>query len=335
MTKNEKLQKILEGLSNSNLEDSFKLVEDEVKKLTQKLRDEAEIKTVDLAKRKIKEVKDQIQLLLDAFEKLKNDFNESEKKLSEFLNEKLGLFKNALDKVNSVSSERFQVSSDEISSLKAEIAEVSQRKIKIPDFNKQIQSIEIELRKAISELKESDVSKGFQNKFDDLEKDIKNLRSNAMSALANRGGSAHLQVNVNSSVASTRYADINFQQSGNIGWSAVNDDDLKRVNIRASILVSGGSGSGITRTVSVLSVSSTLAAAATTDYVYFANVGVRLTLPTAVGNSNGYVVKNMATSSVLVSAAAGQDIDGSATVLMPTQYESLTFYSNSSVWGVT
>ena len=334
MTKNEKLQKILEGLSNSNLEDSFKLVEDEVKKLTQKLRDEAEIKTVDLAKRKIKEVKDQIQLLLDAFEKLKNDFNESEKKLSEFLNEKLGLFKNALDKVNSVSSERFQVSSDEISSLKAEIAEVSQRKIKIPDFNKQIQSIEIELRKAISELKESDVSKGFQNKFDDLEKDIKNLRSNAMSALANRGGSAHLQVNVNSSVASTRYADINFQQSGNIGWSAVNDDDLKRVNIRASILVSGGSGSGITRTVSVLSVSSTLAAAATTDYVYFANVGVRLTLPTAVGNSNGYVVKNMATSSVLVSAAAGQDIDGSATALMPTQYECLNFYSNGSVWGV-
>ena len=92
-----------------------------------------------------------------------------------------------------------------------------------------------------------------------------------MTALS-RGGSANRQINVNSSVMSTRYTDINFQEFGNIGWTAVNDDDLKRVNIRASILVSGGSGSGITRTVSVLSVRSTLAAAATTDYVYFANV---------------------------------------------------------------
>ena len=134
---------------------------------------------------------------------------------------------------------------------------------------------------------------------------------------------------------STRYTDINFQEFGNIGWTTVNDDDFKRVNIRASILVGGGGGSGITRTVSVLSVSSTLAAAATTDYVYFANVGVNLTLPTAISNTNGYAIKNMAASSVLVTAAAGQDIDGSATALMPTQYESLTFYSNGSVWGVT
>ena len=426
----EKLQKILEGISNSGLEGSFKMVEEEMKKITTKLREESEIKTVELAKKKIKEIKDQIQLLLDAFEKLKNDFTESEKKLSKFLNEKLGLLKNALDKVNSTSSERSQVLSDEISSLKSEIAEVSGRKIKIPDFNKQIQDMEVGLRRAISELKENDSSKGFQSKFEDLEKDIKKLRSDAMSALANRGGSAHLQVNVNSSVASTRYADINFQQSGNIGWSAVNDDTLKRVNIRASILVGGGGsgtpggsdtqvqfndngsfggdpaltwassvlavgqpgsvsgridlagataqtvrvqvpstagawtltlpandggagqylltdgngitqwasvtgGSGITRIVSVLSVSSTLAAAATTDYVYFANVGINLTLPTAISNLNLYSLKNNSgTSSVLVSTTAGQTIDGSATALMPTDNESLTFLSNGSIWGV-
>ena len=94
-------------------------------------------------------------------------------------------------------------------------------------------------------------------------------------------------------------------------------------------------GGGITRSVSVISVSSTLAAAASTDYMIFTNVGIQVTLPTAISNINLYTVKNMAASSVQVAAAAGQDIDGSATVLMPTQYEALNFISNGSVFGVT
>ena len=100
----------------------------------------------------------------------------------------------------------------------------------------------------------------------------------------------------------------------------------------ASVTAVGGSG--ITRSVSVLSVSSTLAAAASTDYVFFPNVGVQLTLPTAVGNSNSYTIKNMAASSILVVATTGEDIDGSTTALMPTQYESLNFISNNSIWAV-
>ena len=93
-------------------------------------------------------------------------------------------------------------------------------------------------------------------------------------------------------------------------------------------------GSGITRTVSVLSVSSTLAAAATTDYVFFANVGVLFTLPTAISNSNRYTIKNYSSSSVLVATSLGETIDDSATVLLPTQYTSLDFVSNASIWGV-
>lgn len=173
---------------------------------------------------------------------------------------------------------------------------------------------------------------------EDAKVDLDELKDELKKEVINKipwhgGGNANRQINVNSSVMSTRYTDINFQQFGNIGWSAVNDNDYKRVNIRASLLAGGGGG-GITRSVSVLSVSSTLAATALTDYVAFANVGVVLTLPTAISNTNLYTVKNMTTSSVQVAAATGQDIDGSATVLMPTQYESLTFISNSSVWGV-
>ena len=210
------------------------------------------------------------------------------------------------------------------------------------------------------------------------DKEIAELRSDFMSRLTNLGGgSPNQQINVNSSVMSTRYADINFRNAGNIGWTAANDDTNRRVNITASILVGGGGGSaltvqevdgvptvsnvstivvsngtltddgggqvtvttgggggGITRTTSVLSVSSTLAAVASTDYVFFPNVGVQLTLPTAINNSDLYTIKNISTSSILVATTAGQTIDDSATALMSAQYESLTFISNNSVWGV-
>lgn len=98
--------------------------------------------------------------------------------------------------------------------------------------------------------------------------------------------------------------------------------------------VAGVGGSGITRVASIISVSSTLAAAASTDYVAFANVGIAITLPTAIGNSNLYTVKNISSSSVLIKTTAGQSIDGSATALMPVQNQTLGFISNASVWQV-
>lgn len=94
-------------------------------------------------------------------------------------------------------------------------------------------------------------------------------------------------------------------------------------------------GSGITRVTSILSVSSTLAAVSKTDYVIFANVGINVTLPTAIGNTNLYTIKNIvANNSVLVSTSLGETIDGSASALMPVQNQTLGFTSNGSVWQV-
>lgn len=96
-------------------------------------------------------------------------------------------------------------------------------------------------------------------------------------------------------------------------------------------IVSGG-GSGITRSVSKVSTSQTAGASSAIDYVFFAQAGVKLTLPTAVGNSNMYTVKNMTTSSVLVAAPEG--IDDGATALISVQYQSLDLISNGSIYGV-
>lgn len=98
--------------------------------------------------------------------------------------------------------------------------------------------------------------------------------------------------------------------------------------------VVGIGGSGIVRVVSILSVSSTIGASAKTDYVMLPNVGVTLTLPTAIGNSNLYTVKNAVASSTLVATSLGETIDGSASALIVIQNQSLDFISNGSVWAI-
>lgn len=105
------------------------------------------------------------------------------------------------------------------------------------------------------------------------------------------------------------------------------------VVVFASVAATGGSG--ITRAVSVISVSSTLAAAANTDYVILANVGIQATLPTAVGNSNLYTIKNTSTSSVLVTTTSAQTIDDSANLTLPVQYTSVDLISNGTNWDIT
>lgn len=98
--------------------------------------------------------------------------------------------------------------------------------------------------------------------------------------------------------------------------------------------VAGTGGSGITRQSSIVSISSIFGAVANTDYVAFANVGIKLTLPTAIGNTNFYTIKNTSASSVLVTTTSAQTIDGSASALIPDINTSLDFLSDNSNWNV-
>ncbi len=93
-------------------------------------------------------------------------------------------------------------------------------------------------------------------------------------------------------------------------------------------------GSGITRSTSIITANTTGGNTALTDYVYHTNEGITFTLPTAISNTNLYTVKMYAASSVLIATSNGQTIDGSDTALITQQYQSLSFISNNSVWGV-
>lgn len=302
---------------------------------------------------------------------------------------------------------------ERVDSLQSELSSSNQESTKkgqsldqvISELGKKVDSALTELTKYSEE--KGSLSKSIDTRFKDntdlinkTTKTIDELRDDIMRRLQGRGGSANQQINVNSSVMSNKYADINFVAGSNVTLSKSDDDTNKRVNITinstgggpggngvvTSVLAGTGmvvdstnpatpivilgntsvvagtygsdsqvaritineqgritaasivgitfpaSGSGITRSISNVSTDTNAGSAALTDYVYFATAGIRLTLPTAVGNNNLYTVKNRSNSSVLV--VSGEGIDDSPSALMPSNYESLSFISNSSIWGV-
>lgn len=97
---------------------------------------------------------------------------------------------------------------------------------------------------------------------------------------------------------------------------------------------SSAGGSGITRTVSSISAPATAGATASTDYVYFVSGTTTLTLPTAVGNTNEYVVKNTGAGTVTIATTSAQTIDGSSTASLPVANTSLTLISDGSNWRI-
>lgn len=102
------------------------------------------------------------------------------------------------------------------------------------------------------------------------------------------------------------------------------------------ILVSsagGGGGSGITRTIVVTSGNVTAGSTALTDYVYLVAGAHTVTLPTAVGNTNLYTIKNNHTANITVNTTSSQTIDGVTTAtLIPEQ--SLSMISGGSNWSI-
>jgi hypothetical protein len=95
----------------------------------------------------------------------------------------------------------------------------------------------------------------------------------------------------------------------------------------------GGGGGGITRSINNVSGTTSAGATASTDYVYNATSGTfTITLPTAVSNTNMYIIKNSGTGIVTVATTSAQTIDGVTTQVIPTQYSSISMVSDGSNW---
>lgn len=111
-------------------------------------------------------------------------------------------------------------------------------------------------------------------------------------------------------------------QSGNSGKFLTTDGE------RASWDTPAGGG-GVSRSISSVSTDTTAGAVASTDYVYFCSGTMTLTMPTAVGNTNRYSIKNTGSDTVTVAFNGAQTGDGSATLtLLPNV--SVDLVSNNS-----
>ena len=334
MKNKEKLKKILEGISFSKDKDAFmgrfqyNMSLKELKKITEKLD-----KGDDFEK--------QIKAISEYVEKIRDELSENKNTLTSELNKKLDVLKSKMAEYRTASFGKLEVLSAEIDSLKEDIRKISNKKLEIPEFENQIKVIESNLLDIIlnfeSETKDKieDILSESKKTISNIENDLKKLRKDAMSAIASKGGgnmNRNILVGNNSSTLG-RYTDLNVKAGSNITLSYSNNDNLKTTDL--TIAATSSVAGGTNRSISTVSVSSTLAAVASTDYVVIAGDGIKLTMPTAVSNTNLYTIKNKAASSVLVAADGAETIDGDANIILATQYVSVDLISDNANWHIT
>lgn len=95
----------------------------------------------------------------------------------------------------------------------------------------------------------------------------------------------------------------------------------------------GGGGGGITRSINNVATNTTAGSTALIDYIYFVSGTTTITLPTAVGNSNRYTIKNVGTGIVTIATTSSQTIDdGTAPITITSNNNSLDLVSNNANW---
>ena len=104
------------------------------------------------------------------------------------------------------------------------------------------------------------------------------------------------------------------------------------ITVLANRQVPASGSSGIVRNVTILS-SSTITAGtvSSTDYIYICNGTCVITLPTAVGNTNMYTIKNTSGTDT-VNTTSSQTIDGSTSIQLLVVNQSIDIISNGTNW---
>lgn len=197
-------------------------------------------------------------------------------------------------------------------------------------------ALEADLQNIRSQLQDMVTSNELEDRLDreELDKSLRLLRSEIMNRISNLGGgSMNRQILFNSVDRLTKYTDINLKPGANVTFTVAEDAANKRVNL--TIAATGGSGSGITRSIQNISAGQVLDSASTTDYVYLCNGTFSVTLPDASTNSNLYTIKNVGNGTITINTTSSQTIDGALTQVMPVKFTSVDLISDSSNWGIT
>lgn len=342
MANKEKLQRLLDAFSNKDtqVEDAFKAAHKGVQKVVDKIKEEADSK----AAIKISETKSQVGSIITHLEVLKKDLKKGEGDLNSSLNQALDSLRTTMDEYRTAGLSELAGLTDGMDKLKEDIRTASQKIKEVPRYEGQINSLQSKLnelngsldtQKKETKSKIDSVLAEYKKIIGDLEAAIKKLRTDAMSAIAgSHGGNMNRNILVNSNPSTLgRYTDLNIKAGANVTLSYQNNDNLKTTDL--TIASTGGGGGGTSRNISTVSVSSVVAATASTDIVVIAGAGIKLTMPTAVGNTNLYTIKNKFASSVMVAANGAETIDGDTNIILAIKYVSVDLISDNANWHIT
>ena len=353
MDKKNKLKKILDVLTTSDnlADDSFNEFEQSVKKLQTDLKTNITVKTIDEVNSKLSSFTEQkqkdIEEVLSALASLKEDVANRKTDLESLLNTKyseLDQAQKTTDKAGKTSQTAINSILSVIEILKDNIAELSKPKEdKLPSVIQSIKDLEDKINKTI-EAQGKDISqntlsiteskKTGDNSKTELLNEINTLREEVFRRLSNvgGGGNANRQMFIGGADPLKRYTDMNLKAGQNVTINYANNDKTKQVDVT---FIATGTGSGITRSINSVSISTVAAATAGTDYVYLCTGTIDLTLPDATTNTNLYTIKNVGTGVVTIKTTSAQTVDGQTTLVMPVQFTSVDLISDTANWNLT
>lgn len=334
MTKRERLQMLITGKTPKILE-GFRAFDEGVATLKKNLEETIKVDTLDEVGKKINEVKKKIdfQPILDAVSNLKREIETNDAQQKKELDNRLISLKAELITADKDNIKGIKDIRDEIQNIQTQIADILSRKpAEIPDFAKQIRETETRMTDFINKIERYNDT-DLQKEVDDLEKELKKLRAELLTRINDRGGgnmNRNIAVGGNTSVLS-KYTDVNIKPGSNITLTYSNNNASKYLDL--TIASSGGAGTS--RSISTVAVSSVAAATAATDIVILASAGIKITLPTALGNNNLYTIKNVGSSSIMIVGTGGETIDTAPNIIMPVQFTSVDLISDNINWNIT
>ena len=134
------------------------------------------------------------------------------------------------------------------------------------------------------------------------------------------------------SVTETDPLSLHLDQSSPQTMTGLSDGYLK---LTSGVIGTGTPASGgISRSIATISSGQTAGTTASTDYVYICSSALTLTMPTAVGNTNLYVIKNTSSGIITINTTSAQTIDGASTYLIRTTNNGVVLISDGSNWNV-
>lgn len=240
----------------------------------------------------------------------------------ETIKKTLGTLRDALDKNNTETRKQ-------IDNLSVTSKEIGLRAIRlINELGDKFSPLESEIQRAHTRI--DNVPEEYND--NDVWKELKDLRKLILSRQVGGGNmNRNIAIGGNQSVLG-RYTDVNLKAGSNVTITYTNNNTTKYVDV--TIAATGGSGSGIVRSVNNINTNTVAGSTSTTDYVYLCTGPLTLTLPDATGNTNLYTVKNVGGGTTTINTTSSQTIDGGLTATLSTLYIEITLVSDGSNWNV-